>query len=303
MALSVSEKQKISIRNRIEDLCAPKAPIPTKLSPELKILSELKAVYFDVYGTIMISGTEPNMRTDGSREEKLLKKSFDAFGLSYTDELISSTLSLLRDAIERSHDRQKKKGVDYPEVDIIQIWRNVINEIAGREDFEGMDKDKVPEFLTDFVIRYDDPWLMPGLENTVEAIQDHGLELGIISNSQFYTPLTLEALSGKNMEELGFPGDSSFWSFAEDIAKPSVRFYELAADHLSRVCSIKPEEVLFVGNDMLNDVYPAHKAGFQTALFAGDQRSLRLRDGDERVKGLKPDIILTSLPQIIKCLP
>ena len=40
---------------------------------------------------------------------------------------------------------------------------------------------------------------------------------------------------------------------------------------------VAPGEVLYVGNDMLNDVYAAGQVGFRTALFAGDQRSLRMR--------------------------
>ena len=45
------------------------------------------------------------------------------------------------------------------------------------------------------------------------------------------------------------------------------------------------ERVLFVGNDMLNDVAAAAAVGLRTALFAGDQRSLRLREKDPRPGG------------------
>jgi putative hydrolase of the HAD superfamily len=54
-----------------------------------------------------------------------------------------------------------------------------------------------------------------------------------------------------------------------------------------------------VGNDMLNDIYPAKKLGFQTALFAGDARSLRLRTDDPRCRNLSADLILTDLEQLI----
>jgi putative hydrolase of the HAD superfamily len=50
---------------------------------------------------------------------------------------------------------------------------------------------------------------------------------------------------------------------------------------------------------MLNDIYPAHKLGFQTALFAGDARSLRLRADDSRCLNLSADLILTDLGQLI----
>ena len=56
---------------------------------------------------------------------------------------------------------------------------------------------------------------------------------------------------------------------------------------------------LYLGNDMLNDIYPAQKVGFKTALFAGDARSLRLREDDPGCKNLSPDIIITDLIQLL----
>ena len=53
---------------------------------------------------------------------------------------------------------------------------------------------------------------------------------------------------------------------------------------------------------MLNDILPARSAGFQTALFAGDRRSLRLRRDDPRCTNLKPDMILTDLFQFAELL-
>ena len=65
---------------------------------------------------------------------------------------------------------------------------------------------------------------------------------------------------------------------------------------------ISAEQVLYVGNDLLNDVMAAASVGFRTALFAGDQRSLRWRSGDARVEGIQPDVVITHLPQLLDCL-
>ncbi len=62
---------------------------------------------------------------------------------------------------------------------------------------------------------------------------------------------------------------------------------------------IAPQEALYVGNDMLNDIYCAQKTGFKTALFAGDVRSLRLRKNHEEVQGIVPDITITALSQLL----
>ena len=57
--------------------------------------------------------------------------------------------------------------------------------------------------------------------------------------------------------------------------------------------------VLFVGNDIRNDIWPAQAVGFKSALFAGDRRSLRQRQSDGRYKDVSPDLIVTDLRQLI----
>ena len=46
----------------------------------------------------------------------------------------------------------------------------------------------------------------------------------------------------------------------------------------------------------------AGKAGFKTALFAGDMRSLRLRRDDPEVENIKPDFIIDDLAQLLDIL-
>ena len=70
-------------------------------------------------------------------------------------------------------------------------------------------------------------------------------------------------------------------------------------DILEKEYNIKSDEVVYVGNDMLNDIYCASQFGFKTVLFAGDVRSLRLRANDERIQNIKPSAIITELPQLV----
>jgi putative hydrolase of the HAD superfamily len=53
---------------------------------------------------------------------------------------------------------------------------------------------------------------------------------------------------------------------------------------------------------MRNDIAPAKAVGMQTALFAGDRRSLRWRRGDPLVGDELPDMVLTRLPQLLECV-
>jgi len=57
--------------------------------------------------------------------------------------------------------------------------------------------------------------------------------------------------------------------------------------------------VLYVGNDRVNDIWPAVEEGMSTALFAGDSRSFRPRENDPRIRGVREDLLLTDLRQLI----
>jgi putative hydrolase of the HAD superfamily len=117
---------------------------------------------------------------------------------------------------------------------------------------------------------------MPGLAATLQALRDRPLLLGIVSNAQFFTPLLFEAFLGCSAADLGFHRALCRWSYREGHAKPGARLFELLATGLEHL-DLTRGEVLVVGNDMRNDIQPAAACGFQTALFGGDGRSLRLR--------------------------
>jgi putative hydrolase of the HAD superfamily len=81
-------------------------------------------------------------------------------------------------------------------------------------------------------------------------------------------------------------------------AKPGPGLFARAAEVLAGR-GIRPEQCLYVGNDMLKDVWAAGAAGFRTVLFAGDGRSLRLREGEKRVRGLRPSRIIRRLTELL----
>jgi putative hydrolase of the HAD superfamily len=128
------------------------------------------------------------------------------------------------------------------------------------------------------------------------------MSFGIVSNAQFYTPLLFSAFFDQTLEEIGFDTDCCIWSYRELKAKPSSDLFPKAEKYLKRNHGIKLSETLYVGNDMLNDIYTASQSGCKTALFAGDRRSLRLRKEDERCMDLKPDAVITALNQLADLL-
>ena len=138
---------------------------------------------------------------------------------------------------------------------------------------------------------------MPGLNRLLKKCREASIRLGIISNAQFYTRFLFDWLLGRDLIQLGFDPDLVIFSYEHKRAKPDSYLFELARDRLANQ-AIAPERTAYVGNDIRNDILPAVQVGFQTILFAGDQRSLRLRRDDPACRSIKPDMVITELTQL-----
>jgi FMN phosphatase YigB (HAD superfamily) len=59
---------------------------------------------------------------------------------------------------------------------------------------------------------------------------------------------------------------------------------------------------LHVGSNLMRDIAPAKKHGFRTALFAGDRNSLAATPAQLQDSALRPDALITELPQVVELL-
>ncbi len=76
--------------------------------------------------------------------------------------------------------------------------------------------------------------------------------------------------------------------------KPDARMFEFALAEME----LKPEEAVFIGNDMYRDVWGAHQAGMKTVFFQSNQ-------GDWKSRGVEADYIIYNfreLPEAIRFL-
>ncbi len=265
--------------------------IPSGALKEGAPKNRIEAILFDVYGTLFISGagdisiakrgSEQNM----SRLDDLLRKySLEKTPLTLLNEFF--------DEIEQSKDKLRNQGIDYPEVDIENIWKNV----TGFED-----KRVIKRFAIEYELIVNPVCPMPHTEELLSCCKKKRIPMGIISNAQFYTPCLFSSLLGVNLEGLGFVEEFVFFSYVYGYCKPAPFLFEMASTNIEK-SGIPRGNALYVGNDMLKDIYPAQKTGFQTALFAGDERSFNMREGDERVMGVSPDLVITDLSQILEFL-
>jgi len=196
---------------------------------------KLRAVLFDVYGTLLRS----------------------AAGETHPDPTI-------RALIEKAHAASPHQ---FPEVDIREIHAAIHPELSAAEiERLAMAHEQAVNPAT----------AMPGAAETLRELSSRKLKLGLISNAQFYTVPVMESCLGDSLANFGIDPTLCFFSYLERRAKPDAHLFEIAVDRLLER-GIQPHETLYVGNDVRNDIDPAKSCGFLTALFTGDETSLRLR--------------------------
>lgn len=293
------------LHKRFKKLSEPLEPIDTKTISTLRELEDIRVITYDFYGTLFISGVGDIGIDDGHVNADLLTETLENSGVEILDESAGRAgFKVYNQVVDKHIQSLKKDGIEYPEPDIRTVWKDVLNEMESKGLINYSKRDSLPDILSvEFEARMNPVWPMEDAVDTLTYFKDRGLTQGIISNSQFYTPIVLEALTGHTLGELGFEKKLLHWSFEENLKKPGLQFYRGFIEKLDDFDpNISPSNVLYVGNDMLKDVYPAHHFGMKTALFAGDKRSLKWREDDERCKNLLPDLIITSLSELKKCI-
>lgn len=286
----------------IRRLSRPLEPIATGHPPKLNKLQGVRAVLFDVYGTLLISGSGEVGTARKSAREDAFTEALEAVGLAPTGP-VKPALQYSFDLIEERHIAGRGRGIDYPEIDIVEIWGAVIERLRrdGVIQQDPHDPADLKRLAVEYEARTNLVWPMPALADCLAGLVDAGLPLGIVSNAQFYTRELFPAFLGRCTDDCGFAPDLQIYSYEQGHAKPGEGLYRLAAERLA-ARQIAPGEALYVGNDMLNDIAPAQRVGFRTALFAGDSRSLRLRADDSRVDGIRPDLVVTRLLDLNDCI-
>lgn len=258
--------------------------------------SQIRAVLFDLYGTLWISagGAAAQFRT--APRQAAIYQALEAVGLRPC-RWSAEDAEVLVEAIQTMHAERRSQGIEYPEIQIAEAWQLAITQWRNRGVLASADSVDLHRLVVECEARANPLWPMPGVEECLDRLRERGYELGVVSNAQFYTPFVFPALFQKEAAQLGFAPRLIFYSYRYGVAKPGLELFQLALQELAR-SHIFPWQTLFVGNDLLQDIRPAGQVGFRTALFAGDQRSLRLYPEDPRSANVKPDLVLSGFPQL-----
>ncbi len=283
----------MDIREKIRRHCPPMEPVPTALTQAGQVPAgrEIRAVLFDIYGTLLQSASGDIGEGEAAKAAvDRLNEAANRYPISVFGEDLPGRRAA---AVREQHANRRRAGIPHPEVEIREIWQQILR----REDPETLDA-----FALEYELIVNPAYPMPGMRETIDSLAAAGIRLGIVSNAQFYTQQVLEIFLESSLSVAGFDPALLFFSYRFGRAKPDSFLFQEAAKALRR-SGVLPESTLYVGNDMRNDVNPAKETGFLAALFAGDDRSLRLRTGDPGIAEVTPDLIITalsSLPSIVE---
>jgi putative hydrolase of the HAD superfamily len=236
----------------------PLAPIDTGTTPSGRLERPAAGVLFDIYGTLFVSGSGDIGAADrGTQRQDLL---FDLLARYGRPGDPGQLFERLKKHVMEEHHQMKARGVDFPEIRIERTWRDLLG---------FADLGRARHFAVEYECIVNPVYPMPHLAELLALCRRRGIVMGIVSNAQFYTPYLFHWFLNASLGRLGIDPRLTFFSYRHGVAKPSRRLFEMAAARL-QARGLSPGRVVYLGNDMRNDVLPAADTGFATALFAGD---------------------------------
>jgi FMN phosphatase YigB (HAD superfamily) len=200
----------------------------------------------------------------------------------------------------------RSSGDRHPEVRSDELWQLIVRRLMKNEfqydaPFYGSVEQLCEKISFFFHASLQGTGAEPHAYEAMSELKARGLTLGLIADAQCFTTVQLaRALSkqGKlaTLSEL-FDPDVAALSYEVGARKPSERlFRKLVAQLAPR--DIAPNQVLHIGANLPNDVIPARRLGFHTALFAGDKASVVANNDQLNDSTTRPDVLITDLRQI-----
>jgi len=297
-----------SFINKLEPFLKNIKPIevkPTNAEARYKKDGDIKAVIFDIYGTLIISASGDIMQDSYDANMFFEALANSEFEIRVEKQKLMQIHYIFGKEVAKAKKVAIKNGTPFPELNIVEIWKKtlLISEKEGLISFTPNSNIKLYTFI--FELSSNQVWPMPEFRETIKRLKSKGYLLGIVSNAQFYTPIMMNYfLYGKLKDDEfidGFEKDISVFSYKILKGKPDVAIYKELESPLKKR-GIKPQEVLYIGNDMLKDIYTAAQLSFKTCFFAGDMRAYRLRKDHPKASTAKPDYTITELKQLLEIL-
>ena len=286
---------------------------PAKATPYLKPLSGIRAVTWNIYGTLLrISDGELLLEVPQPlRMQIALEKTIEEFKMWGSMHRKPGApweamhQQFVRFVEERRMAGTRQKG-DVPEVHLAEIWRKLIEQLQQKEyqydeafygDLDAL-SEKVAYFFHSGLQGVE---AAPNALAALSHVATADIQQALLADAQPFTiPQLLRVLRRQGSLPVGgalFAADCSALSFHEGVRKPSPSLYAACLQRFEQH-GIEPHEILHISNRLPDDLAVAKRAGMRTALYAGDKLSLEATREDVLDPERKPDRLLTDLGQI-----
>jgi FMN phosphatase YigB (HAD superfamily) len=291
---------------------APPAVERPKAKPYLVRLPQVRAVLWNVYGTLVaLPGGElwfehPQPFVMNVALEKTIQE-FKMWGsMSRKPGQPSEYLAQIYAQLLAEHRIAPGGGEKYPEVASDRLWEGVIKKLLQKDyKFDAGFFGSLNEFSRKvayfFHASLQGTACYPGAAAALRHVAQSGLTQGLLADGQCFTLVQLQrGLTAEDESaKLGGLLEPDCVSLSYDVRgrKPSERLFRHALAGLARL-GLAPAQVLHVGSRMQQDLIPARRLGLRTALFAGDKASLQATADQLKDPLNRPDILLTDLDQI-----
>ena len=285
-----------------------------KARPHLKHLPGLRAVLWNVYGTLL-RVSDGELKFEHANDfvmETALEKTIHEFKMwGSMSRKPGQPSAYMREIYKRALDEQRLAvgGAEkHPEVLSDRLWEGIVKKLFQKEyQFDAGFYGSLNEFARKvayfFHASLQGTACYDGAAEALRAVAAAGPTQGLLGDGQAFTPVQLRRGLQKQgpdleLDELVPPG-LRLLSYERRARKPSETLFREALEALGER-GIEPSEVLHVGSSLTRDLGPAKRFGMRTALFAGDRASLQADPGQLKDPQFRPDVLVTELPQLAR---
>ncbi len=212
----------------------------------------IRAVIFDIYGTLLEVGPPPP--DADTRWQSLFRDMLHIEPrFSRLDFFVATSK-----VVARRHELSRARGIHWPEVH----WPSVVTEIVP--ELSQLSCRDQSEFLVRQIQTGHTTRLTSETVAALRWIKERQLLSGIASNAQAYTLDELEeALAPHGLGLNLFEPELCFWSFEHGFSKPDPHVFQILNSRLE-ARAIHSPEILMVGDRLDNDIKPARDHGWKT---------------------------------------
>jgi FMN phosphatase YigB (HAD superfamily) len=293
---------------------APPAARPAKARPSLQRLPEVRAVLWNVYGTLLciplgeLAFEHPQEFIMSNALEKTIQE-FRMWGsMSRKPGQPSEYMSEVYSRILEEHRVVPGSTERYPEASSERVWEAIIKRLVQKDytwdtSRYGSLNELARKVAYFFHASLQGVSCQPGAAAVMRHLASAGVAQGLLSDGQCFTTVQLSRALRAEGADLSSLLDSRLCalSYQAGARKPSERIFRKAREALADR-GLSPEEVLHVGSSISRDLAPAKRLGMRTALYAGDKTSLQATAEQLKEPSGRPDVLLTQLDQLTEVL-